>query len=38
MKFSKELAREYQARFGDALRLLGYAPDSDWVEECSPRG
>ncbi|MEM9900098.1 MAG: glycosyltransferase family 2 protein [Pseudomonadota bacterium] len=30
----RDVAVEYEARFGRLLRVLGYAEDASWVEEC----
>ncbi|QQA41265.1 sulfotransferase domain-containing protein [Pelagovum pacificum] len=32
----REIAVEYEATFGPALRQLGYATDAAWVDECPP--
>ncbi|MEM9250270.1 MAG: glycosyltransferase family 2 protein [Pseudomonadota bacterium] len=32
----REVAEDYAQRFGEALRVLGYAQDDTWVSECRP--
>ncbi len=32
----REVATAYAARFGEALRILGYAEDDRWVAQCRP--
>jgi hypothetical protein len=35
-KLPREIAEVYEARFGAALRTLGYAADDSWVARCAP--
>ncbi len=35
-KLPREIAEIYADRYGDALKTLGYADNSDWVRDCLP--
>lgn len=35
-KFPREIAEEYERKFGKALIALGYSTGDDWVDECLP--
>ncbi|MHC0054954.1 sulfotransferase domain-containing protein [Actibacterium sp. D379-3] len=35
-KLPREIAEVYAERYGDALKLLGYADDDSWVTRCKP--
>lgn len=35
-KLPREIAESYAERYADALKKLGYAQDSDWVNACLP--